>query len=200
MILGSKMIKIGLTGSIGMGKTETGKIFSELGFPIYNADDVVHKLYEPGQKGAEKIKEVFPNSINSDGSVNRESLSAEVLGNADKIRALESIIHPLVGEDREIFFQENADSPAVVLDIPLLFETGGEKFVDIVVVVDAPVDIQEERVLSRPNMTKEKLEKIIAEQIPNDIKKEKADFVVDTSVSIEDAKLQVINILEKIKN
>ncbi len=194
------MIKIGLTGSIGMGKTETGKIFSELGFPIYNADDVVHKLYEPGQKGAEKIKEVFPNSINSDGSVNRESLSAEVLGNADKIRALESIIHPLVGEDREIFFQENADSPAVVLDIPLLFETGGEKFVDIVVVVDAPVDIQEERVLSRPNMTKEKLEKIIAEQIPNDIKKEKADFVVDTSVSIEDAKLQVINILEKIKN
>ena len=194
------MIKIGLTGSIGMGKTETGKIFSELGFPIYNADDVVHKLYEPGQKGAEKIKEAFPNSINSDGSVNRESLSAEVLGNADKIRALESIIHPLVGEDREIFFQENADSPAVVLDIPLLFETGGEKFVDIVVVVDAPTDIQEERVLSRPNMTKEKLEKIIAEQIPNDIKKEKADFVVDTSVSIEDAKLQVINILEKIKN
>jgi len=194
------MIKIGLTGSIGMGKTETGKIFSELGFPIYNADDVVHKLYEAGQKGAEKIKEAFPNSINSDGSVNRESLSAEVLGNADKIRALESIIHPLVGEDREIFFQENIDSPAVVLDIPLLFETGGEKFVDIVVVVDAPVDIQEERVLSRPNMTKEKLEKIIAEQIPNDIKKEKADFVVDTSVSIEDAKLQVINILEKIKN
>ena len=194
------MIKIGLTGSIGMGKTETGKIFSELGFPIYNADDVVHKLYEPGQKGAEKIKEVFPNSINLDGSVNRESLSAEVLGNVEKIRALESIIHPLVGEDREIFFEENVDSPAVVLDIPLLFETGGEKFVDIVVVVDAPVDIQEERVLSRPNMTKEKLEKIIAEQIPNDIKKEKADFVVDTSVSIEDAKLQVIKILKKIKN
>ncbi len=194
------MIKIGLTGSIGMGKTETGKIFSELGFPIYNADDVVHKLYEPGQKGAEKIKEVFPNSINSDGSVNRESLSAEVLGNVEKIRVLESIIHPLVGEDREIFFKENVDSPAVVLDIPLLFETGGEKFVDIVVVVDAPTDIQEERVLSRPNMTKEKLEKIIAEQIPNDIKKEKADFVVDTSVSIEDAKLQVINILKKIKN
>ncbi len=194
------MIKIGLTGSIGMGKTETGKIFSELGFPIYNADDVVHKLYEPGQKGAEKIKEVFPDSINSDGSVNRESLSVEVLGNVEKIRVLESIIHPLVGEDREIFFEENVDSPAVVLDIPLLFETGGEKFVDIVVVVDAPADIQEERVLSRPNMTKEKLEKIIAEQIPNDIKKEKADFVVDTSVSIEDAKLQVIKILKKIKD
>ena len=194
------MIKIGLTGSIGMGKTETGKIFSELGFPVYNADDAVHKLYGPGQKGSEKIKEIFPNSINPDGSVNREILSAEVLGDVDKIRALESIIHPLVGEDREIFFKKNSDSPAIILDIPLLFETGGEKFVDLVIVVDAPQDIQEERVLSRPNMTKEKFEKIIAEQIPNDIKKEKADFVVDTSVSIEDAKLQVINILEKIKN
>tara|TARA_Y100001970_G_C13970752_1_gene718076 strand:+ start:95 stop:679 length:585 start_codon:yes stop_codon:yes gene_type:complete len=194
------MIKIGLTGSIGMGKTETGKIFSELGFPVYNADDAVHKLYGPGQKGSEKIKEIFPNSINPDGSVNREILSAEVLGDVDKIRALESIIHPLVGEDREIFFKKNSDSPAIILDIPLLFETGGEKFVDLVIVVDAPQDIQEERVLSRPNMTKEKFEKIIAEQIPNDVKKKKADFIVDTSISIEDAKIQVENIIRKIKN
>ena len=194
------MIKIGLTGSIGMGKTETGKIFSELGFPVYNADDAVHKLYGPGQKGSEKIKEIFPNSINPDGSVNREILSAEVLGDVDKIRALESIIHPLVGEDREIFFKKNADSPAIILDIPLLFETGGEKFVDLVIVVDAPQDIQEERVLSRPNMTKEKFEKIIAEQIPNDVKKKKADFIVDTSISIEDARIQVENIIRKIKN
>ena len=194
------MIKIGLTGSIGMGKTETGKIFSELGFPVYNADDAVHKLYGPGQKGSEKIKEIFPNSINPDGSVNREILSAEVLGDVDKIRVLESIIHPLVGEDREIFFKKNADSPAIILDIPLLFETGGEKFVDLVIVVDAPQDIQEERVLSRPNMTKEKFEKIIAEQIPNDVKKKKADFIVDTSISIEDARIQVENIIRKIKN
>ena len=194
------MIKIGLTGSIGMGKTETGKIFSELGFPVYNADVAVHKLYGPGQKGSEKIKEIFPNSINPDGSVNREILSAEVLGDVDKIRALESIIHPLVGEDREIFFKKNSDSPAIILDIPLLFETGGEKFVDLVIVVDAPQDIQEERVLSRPNMTKEKFEKIIAEQIPNDVKKKKADFIVDTSISIEDARIQVENIIRKIKN
>ena len=194
------MIKIGLTGSIGMGKTETGKIFSELGFPVYNADDAVHKLYGPGQKGSEKIKEIFPNSINPDGSVNRETLSAEVLGDVDKIKALESIIHPLVGEDREIFFKKNSDSPAIILDIPLLFETGGEKFVDLVIVVDAPQDIQEERVLSRPNMTKEKFEKIIAEQIPNDVKKKKADFIVDTSISIEDARKQVENIIRKIKN
>jgi len=122
------------------------------------------------------------------------------LGNVDKIRVLESIIHPLVGEDREVFFKENANAPAVVLDIPLLFETGGEKFVDIIVVVDAPTDIQEERVLSRPNMTKEKLEKIIAEQIPNDVKKKKADFIIDTSISIEDARIQIEKLIKKIKN
>ena len=194
------MIKIGLTGSIGMGKTETGKIFSEFGFPLYNADNAVHRLYTPGQKGAEKIKETFPAAINPDGSVNRENLSKEVLGDTEKIKILEGIIHPLVGEDREIFFLENTNAHAVVLDIPLLFETGGEKYVDIVVVVDAPKDIQEKRVLSRPNMTKEKFKKIIAEQMPNELKKEKADFVVDTSVGIEDAIRQVGEIVKKIKD
>ena len=192
------MLKIGLTGSIGMGKTATGKIFSELGLPLYDADAAVHKLYGAGQKGSEKIKEKFPNSINPDGSVNRESLSAEVLGDPEKIKSLENIIHPLVGEDRKVFFDENAKAKAVVLDIPLLFETGGEKFVDYIVVVDAPREIQEERVLSRPNMTKEKFEKIITQQIPNHEKKKKADFIVDTSISIEDARNQVANIVKKI--
>ena len=192
------MLKIGLTGSIGMGKTATGKIFSELGLPVYDADAAVHKLYGAGQKGSEKIKEKFPNSINPDGSVNRESLSTEVLGDPEKIKSLENIIHPLVGEDRKVFFDENAKAKAVVLDIPLLFETGGEKFVDYIVVVDAPREIQEERVLSRPNMTKEKFEKIIIQQIPNHEKKKKADFIVDTSISIEDARNQVANIVKKI--
>ena len=192
------MLKIGLTGSIGMGKTATGKIFSELGLPLYDADAAVHKLYGAGQKGSEKIKEKFPNSINPDGSVNRESLSTEVLGDPEKIKSLENIIHPLVGEDRKVFFDENAKAKAVVLDIPLLFETGGEKFVDYIVVVDAPREIQEERVLSRPNMTKEKFEKIITKQIPNHEKKKKADFIVDTSISIEDARNQVANIVKKI--
>tara|TARA_B100000929_G_scaffold287590_1_gene274544 strand:- start:746 stop:1336 length:591 start_codon:yes stop_codon:yes gene_type:complete len=194
------MIKIGLTGSIGMGKTETGKIFSEFGFPLYNADNAVHRLYTPGQKGAEKIKETFPAAINPDGSVNRENLSKEVLGDTEKIKILEGIIHPLVGEDREIFFLENSNAHAVVLDIPLLFETGGEKYVDIIVVVDVPKDIQEKRVLSRTNMTKEKFEKIIAEQMPNELKKEKADFVVNTSTGIEDARRQVGEIVKKIKD
>ena len=194
------MIKIGLTGSIGMGKTETGKIFSEFGFPLYNADNAVHRLYTPGQKGAEKIKETFPAAINPDGSVNRENLSKEVLGDTEKIKILEGIIHPLVGEDREIFFLENSNAHAVVLDIPLLFETGGEKYVDIIVVVDVPKDIQEKRVLSRTNMTKEKFEKIIAEQMPNELKKEKADYVVNTSTGIEDARRQVGEIVKKIKD
>jgi len=194
------MIKIGLTGSIGMGKTETGKIFSEFGFPLYNADNAVHRLYTPGQKGAEKIKETFPAAINPDGSVNRENLSKEVLGDTEKIKILEGIIHPLVGEDREIFFLENSNAHAVVLDIPLLFETGGEKYVDIIVVVDVPKDIQEKRVLSRTNMTKEKFEKIISEQMPNELKKEKADFVVNTSTGIEDARRQVGEIVKKIKD
>ncbi len=194
------MIKIGLTGSIGMGKTETGKIFSEFGFPLYNADNAVHRLYTPGQKGAEKIKEIFPAAINPDGSVNRENLSKEVLGDTEKIKILEGIIHPLVGEDREIFFLENSNAHAVVLDIPLLFETGGEKYVDIIVVVDVPKDIQEKRVLSRTNMTKEKFEKIISEQMPNELKKENADFVVNTSTGIEDARRQVGEIVKKIKD
>ena len=192
------MLKIGLTGSIGMGKTETGKMFSDFGLPLYDADAAVHKLYGPGQKGSEKVKKKFPNAINSDGSVNRENLSKEVLGDPEKIKILENIIHPLVGEDREEFFKKNVKAKAIVLDIPLLFETGGEKFVDFVVVVDAPREIQEERVLSRPNMTKSKFDKIIAKQIPNDEKKKKADFIIDTSVSIDDARNQVENIVKKI--
>ena len=114
------MLKIGLTGSIGMGKTATGKIFSELGLPLYDADAAVHKLYGAGQKGSEKIKEKFPNSINPDGSVNRKSLSTEVLGDPEKIKSLENIIHPLVGEDRKVFFDENAKAKAVVLDLSLI--------------------------------------------------------------------------------
>ena len=196
--IGVWLLKIGLTGSIGMGKTETGKMFSDFGFPLYDADAAVHKLYGPGQKGSEKVKKKFPNAINSDGSVNRESLSKEVLEDPEKIKILENIIHPLVGEDREEFFKKNSKAKAIVLDIPLLFETGGEKFVDLVVVVDAPREIQEERVLSRPNMTKSKFDKIIAKQIPNDEKKKKADFIVDTSVSIDDARNQVENIVKKI--
>ena len=178
------MITIGLTGSIGMGKTETSKIFLSYGIPVYDADKAVHNLYGPNKKGSLAIKNIFPNCINEDGSVNREILSKEVLDNKEKIKSLEQIIHPLVAEDRKIFFYENRNAKIIILDVPLLFETGGQKDVDYIIVVDAPDTVQKERVMARPNMTEEKFHKIISQQIPNHVKKQKADFIIDTSVSI----------------
>ena len=192
------MITIGLTGSIGMGKTETSKIFLSYGIPVYDADKAVHNLYGPNKKGSLAIKNIFPNCINEDGSVNREILSKEVLDNKENIKSLEQIIHPLVAEDRKIFFYENRNAKIIILDIPLLFETGGQKDVDYIIVVDAPDTVQKERVMARPNMTEEKFHKIISQQIPNHVKKQKADFIIDTSVSINHAKTQVKNIIEKI--
>ena len=192
------MITIGLTGSIGMGKTETSKIFLSYGIPVYDADKAVHNLYGPNKKGSLAIKNIFPNCINEDGSVNREILSKEVLDNKEKIKSLEQIIHPLVAEDRKIFFYENRNAKIIILDVPLLFETGGQKDVDYIIVVDAPDTIQKERVMARPNMTEEKFHKIISQQMPNHVKKQKADFIIDTSVSINHAKTQVKNIIEKI--
>ncbi len=192
------MITIGLTGSIGMGKTETSKIFLSYGIPVYDADKAVHNLYGPNKKGSLAIKNIFPNCINEDGSVNREILSNEVLDNKEKIKSLEQIIHPLVAEDRKIFFYENRNAKIIILDVPLLFETGGQKDVDYIIVVDAPDTVQKERVMARPNMTEEKFHKIISQQIPNHVKKQKADFIIDTSVSINHAKTQVKNIIEKI--
>ena len=192
------MITIGLTGSIGMGKTETSKIFLSYGIPVYDADKAVHNLYGPNKKGSLAIKNIFPNCINEDGSVNREILSKEVLDNKEKIKSLEQIIHPLVAEDRKIFFYENRNAKIIILDVPLLFETGGQKDVDYIIVVDAPDTVQKERVMARPNMTEEKFHKIISQQIPNHVKKQKADFIIDTSVSINHSKTQVKNIIEKI--
>ena len=192
------MITIGLTGSIGMGKTETSKIFLSYGIPVYDADKAVHNLYGPNKKGSLAIKNIFPNCINEDGSVNREILSKEVLDNKEKIKSLEQIIHPLVAEDRKIFFYENRNAKIIILDVPLLFETGGQKDVDYIIVVDAPDTVQKERVMARPNMTEEKFHKIISQQMPNHVKKQKADFIIDTSVSINHAKTQVKNIIEKI--
>ena len=192
------MITIGLTGSIGMGKTETGKIFSSYGIPVYDADKVVHNLYGPNKKGSLAIKNIFPSSINDDGSVNRDILSKEVLDDKEKIKCLEQIIHPLVAEDRKVFFYKNRDAKIIIMDIPLLFETGGEKDVDLVIVVDSPDSVQKKRVMARPNMTEEKFQKILSQQIPNHAKRERADFIIDTSVSISHAKTQVKNIIEKL--
>ena len=193
------MIKIGLTGSIGMGKTETAKIFNSLKIPVYDADASVHKIYESGNIGALAIKDIFPEAISADGSVDREILGSIVVGNKTNIKKLEEIIHPLLKEDRIDFFKKNINEKIVVLDIPLLLETNGESQVDYVVVVSTSENIQKQRVLKRPNMTEDKFEKILLSQMPNDIKCQKADFIIDTSISIDDAKKQVLNILKKIR-
>ncbi len=193
------MIKIGLTGSIGMGKTETAKIFNSLKIPVYDADASVHKIYESGNIGALAIKDMFPEAISADGSVDREILGSIVVGNKTNIKKLEKIIHPLLKEDRIDFFKKNINEKIVVLDIPLLLETNGESQVDYVVVVSTSENIQKQRVLKRPNMTEDKFEKILLSQMPNDIKCQKADFIIDTSISIDDAKKQVLNILKKIR-
>ena len=188
------MIKIGLTGSIGMGKSETARISSSVGIPVYDADKAVHKLYKKNQKGAEAIKKIFPKAISSEGDVDRSILGDLVVGNKTNLKKLESVIHPLVGEDR-LDFEKNKGAKAVVLDIPLLFETGGERFVDYIVVVSTSYEIQKKRVLARKNMTEDKFNEILLSQTPNDEKCKLASFVVDTSISIDEAKKQVKNIL-----
>jgi len=193
------MIKIGLTGSIGMGKSETARIFSGLGIPVYDADASVHKLYESGKTGAIAIKKIFPEAISDDGSVDRKILGDIVVGNKTNIKKLEDIIHPLLKNDRLDFFEKNINEKIVVLDIPLLFETKGESQVDYVVVVSTSDNIQKQRVLERPDMTEDKFEKILLSQMPNEAKCKKADFIIDTSISIDDAKKQVLNILKKIE-
>ena len=182
-----------------MGKSETARIFSGLGIPVYDADASVHKLYESGKTGAIAIKKIFPEAISDDGSVDRKILGGIVVGNKTNIKKLEDIIHPLLKNDRLDFFEKNINEKIVVLDIPLLFETKGESQVDYVVVVSTSDNIQKQRVLERPDMTEDKFEKILLSQMPNEAKCKKADFIIDTSISVDDAKKQVLNILKKIK-
>ncbi len=191
---------IGLTGSIGMGKTETGKLFARLGIPVHDADEVVHNLYDTGGDAVDAISREFPGTVR-DGRVMREVLAANVAGDEPAFRRLEAIVHPLVRE-AELEFLDNAmthGDDLVVLDIPLLFETGGEKRMDAVVVVSAPSDVQRDRVLSRPGMTLEKLEAIHARQVPDVDKRRKADFVIETDKGLEHAFAAVQRIVAELR-
>lgn len=182
------MLIIGLTGSIGMGKSETLKMFARLGLPVYDADAAVHALYEPGGAAVEPVEKAFP-GVTVDGRIDRERLSKLVVGRPDEMKKLEAIVHPLVGGAQLGFLDKAARSgaPMVVVDIPLLYETGGEKRVDIVVVVSAPYDIQKTRVLERPGMTEEKFEGILAKQVPDAEKRARADYVIETDKGLEHA-------------
>ncbi|CDO59780.1 Dephospho-CoA kinase [Candidatus Phaeomarinobacter ectocarpi] len=195
------MLLVGLTGSIGMGKSETAKMFAKLGIPVYDADAAVHAIYEKGGAAVEPLRAEFPDAI-VDDAVDRVKLSKLVLNNKDELKKLESIVHPLVGATQLQFLKDasDANAPMAVLDIPLLYETGGEARVDAVVVVSAPADVQRARVLERPGMTVEKFEQILAKQVPDADKRAKADFVVETDKGLDHAFEQVQRITEDLKS
>ncbi|MBO6634651.1 dephospho-CoA kinase [Parvibaculum sp.] len=194
------MLLIGLTGSIGMGKSETAKMFRALGVPVYDADAAVHKLYDKGGKAVEPIREAFPSAV-VDDAVDRKALSRAVLGLPDEMKKLEAIVHPLVGEAQIAFLKENmaAGHEMAVLDIPLLYETGGETRVDVVVVVSAPYDIQKTRVLARPDMDEAKFAAIHAKQTPDAEKRRRADFIVESDKGLDHAREQVSAIVDALK-
>jgi dephospho-CoA kinase len=192
------MIILGLTGSIGMGKSTTAAMFREVGVPVHDADETVHRLYSGA--AAPLIEARFPGVV-SDGTVDREKLARIVLGNSEAIRDLEQIVHPMVRAQSQAFLDSNreAGTPVVVLDIPLLFETAGEGRVDKIVVVSAPANVQRQRVLARPGMTTEKFEAILARQVPDAEKRQRADFVIDTGQGIEVARSQVEALVEQLR-
>ena len=181
------MIVLGLTGSIGMGKSTTAKMFAEAGVPVHDSDEAVHRLY--AGVAAPLVEAAFPGTV-VDGAVDRGLLAGQVIGKPQALKRLEEIIHPLVRADAEAFLSRHraGGAPLVVLDIPLLFETGGRGRVDKVVVVTAPAQVQRERVLARPGMTAEKFEAILKSQVPDTEKRELADFVIDTSLGMEAAR------------
>jgi dephospho-CoA kinase len=188
---------LGLTGSIGMGKSTTAKLFAEAGVPVYDADAAVHQLYEG--EAAPAIEAAFPGTT-ANGKVDRPKLSARVVHDPAAIKQLEQIVHPMLGASRQKFFAdaEAAKAPVVVLDIPLLFETGGEKRVDAVVVVSTSPEVQRQRVLARGTMDEAKLDAIIAKQTPDAEKRKRADFVVDTSHGLEPVRAQITHILAEV--
>jgi dephospho-CoA kinase len=191
------MFVLGLTGSLGMGKSTTARFFAEEGVPVHDADAVVHRLYEG--EAAAAIEAAFPGTTTA-GKVDREKLAARVLGDVGALTRLEAIVHPLVQEaERRLLAEAEARGEKVaVLDIPLLFETGGEERVDAVVVVSAPADVQRARTLERPGMTVDKLDAILARQMPDHEKRRRADFVVDTSHGFEAARAKVRAILDAV--
>jgi len=190
------VIVVGLTGSIGMGKSATAAVFADLGVPVWDADAAVHRLYRPGGAGVEPIRALAPDAATAQG-VDRAALRAAILADPTLLARIEAAIHPLVAADRDAFLaQARAGGAALaVCDIPLLFETGADAWLDKVVVVSAPTEIQRARVLRRPGMTEETLDAILARQLPDAEKRARADYVVDTGGPKDHARAQVAAIL-----
>lgn len=188
------MIILGLTGSIGMGKSTTAEMFSALGIPVHGSDETVHELYSG--RAAPLVEAEFPGTV-TDGVVDREKLAKAVLADAAALKRLEAIVHPLVREEESRFLDQHRDAgaPLVVLDIPLLFETGGTGRVDKIVVVTAPPEVQRARVLKRPGMSEDKFAAILAKQVPDAQKRQRADFIIDTSAGMDAARREVAEIV-----
>jgi dephospho-CoA kinase len=188
------MIRVALTGSIGMGKSTVAEMFRKAGIPVFDADAVVRRLQAEDANVIAAIGERFENTV-KDGVLDRDALAARVLGKPEELAALEAIVHPAVHAERARFVLSNQDKPALVFDIPLLFETHGEGAFDKVVVVSAPAEAQRERVLSRSGMTLAKLDSILARQMPDEEKRERADFVIDTGGELSTTESQVRDII-----
>lgn len=190
---------IGLTGSIGMGKSTTAKMFSDLGCPVFDADAAVHSFYAKGGRAVPLIRAVFPDAV-IDGAVDRKRLGHHMRADPLNLKVLESFIHPWVGEMRAEFLKEAqaSNAKAVIFDIPLLFEIGGDAQVDATIVVTAPAEVQRDRVMSRPAMTEELFQMILSKQIPDAEKCERADYIIHTGQGLEAARTQVAQVLERI--
>ena len=189
---------IGLTGSIGMGKSTVASMFESAGIPIFDADAEVRAMQGPGGEFVPAIEEAFPGSTGPEG-VDRDKLGKLVFADKAKLAQLESIVHPRIGQKRAQFFQDNADQQLILFDIPLLFEGSGDSQVDHIVVVSASADVQRARVLARPGMTVEKFEHILGLQTPDAEKRDRSDHVIDTGVSLEETEAQVLKLIETLK-
>ena len=191
---------IGLTGSIGMGKSTTAAMFRAAGIPVYDADAAVHAAYDVGGVAVEPVGDAFPGVVKA-GRVDREALRQAVLGNPEALKRLNAIVHPLIGRDRAGTFEAAKASGAdmIIMDVPLIFETGGEKNMDAVIVVSAPAAMQRERVLAREGMSPERLDAILAQQVPDAEKRARADYVIDTSQGLEAARAQVADVIADLR-
>jgi dephospho-CoA kinase len=188
------MIKIALTGSIGMGKSTVAAVFAKAGVPVFDADAEVRRMQGYGGILVEEINRRFPGTM-VDGAIDRDRLAALVVADRDELAALEFIVHPAVAKARERFIDEHRCAPALLFEIPLLYETRGETGFDKVVVVSAPSEVQRERVMARPGMTEHKLQQLLARQLPDEDKRGRADFVIDTGGSLDETRAQVDRIL-----
>ncbi|MEQ8410377.1 MAG: dephospho-CoA kinase [Erythrobacter sp.] len=192
-------LMLGLTGSIGMGKSTVAAMFEEAGVPVFDADAEVRAMQGPGGELVARIEEAFPGSTGPEGVI-REALGAQVFGDQDKLKKLEAIVHPAVGNRRAQFHADNAKAQMVLFDIPLLFERGGENAFDAVIVVSAPAELQRERVLVRPGMTREKFEDILKLQVPDAEKRARATHVIDTGTSLAETRAQVESLIRELRS